>query len=156
MSNLPSLYRPGWGRAAVSAITFITLAVGVLVGIAVLHAAATESPLALGALPIAAGIAFGALRIRRVGLFTSGQGVVVRGPLKTLVFPWDEIDHVQIEDITRGFLPQRTVVIVTKTGESQQLYLWNARSLLMLGSPGGLDGLAKNVLTALNDHRGSS
>ena len=155
MSELQRLQRARWGQAVVNGMTFIVVAMGAVISIAVLRAAATESPLVLGVLPITALIAAGAIGLQRIGLFSSPQGIVVRSFLKKLVLSWDQLQEIRVEEVTRGFLPQRTVVLVTRTGEVHPLYLWNARSLLMLGSPDGVDGLARDLQSVLDEHRGS-
>ena len=105
------------------------------------------------ALPVVALGAFLVVRLWRVGVFAGPDGIVIGGLSGTTVVPWDRAVEAEVDTETFGFQPTPTVVVKCRDGDRMPLGLLNERSLLMLGSPGGVQGLADRINDAIAKHR---
>jgi hypothetical protein len=126
---------------------------GVLVVVALVSAAPRSPLIAVVALPILGLIGFLAVRLWRVGVYERDDGIAIGGLSGTSVLPWDEITAADVDAETYGFEPLPTVVLRCEDGSAVPLSLLNERSLLMLGSPGGVQGLADRINEAVARHR---
>ena len=145
-----SLVDIGWG-AITARVLLVGMAAVVLIGAVAL---AGVAPLvAVLALPVVALVGFLVVRLWRVGVFAGPDGIVIGGLDGRTVVPWDEVAEAAVDAETFGFEPIPTVVLERRDGVSVPLSLLNERSLLMRGSPGGVQGLADRINDAIAGHR---
>jgi hypothetical protein len=153
MSPLERLTRTGWGELLRRGLVVVTLAMVVIVGAVFTISAADEPVMLVVAAPILAAVVWMSLALWRVGVFGSQAGIVIQGIFGRALLTWESVTEARVEDAAVGLRPQRTVVIAVQDGQARHLYLWNERSLLMRGSPGGVDALAERINHAIAHHR---
>ncbi len=154
MASPESLDRLCLGAWVVRAIVVVTGAVGTLVGIALARVAVHEPLVLLAAAPVLVFVAAMARQLWRLGIYQSADGIVIQRVTGRLLLPWDVVQQARVDSVKIGMRPQRAVVVASRNGDEVSLYLWNERSLLMLGSSGGVDALAARINTAIALHQG--
>jgi hypothetical protein len=141
------------GTYLIDGIAALTALCGLLVCVGLLLAIPDAPLLVLAAIPILV-VTFGVVwRVVRCGVYEQSDGLAIRGFVQRILLPWSDVHDARIdENVTRGFRPQRTVVVFSGDSTSTPLYLWNERSILMLGCTGGLDALAARINSAVEQH----